>query len=92
RIVGIDKAKGTFVEQYRLAGGATAWNDVRGMYVIPGVNDAPATLIWTTANAVHQSFLAAVAAPVPGASGAPAASGPTGSAAPAASPKASAGQ
>ncbi|HEY0444289.1 MAG TPA: hypothetical protein VGC90_08710, partial [Candidatus Limnocylindrales bacterium] len=60
RVIALDKSDGKYVEQYRIAGAPTALADVRGMYVIPGVNDAPATLIWTTANAVHQSFLAAV--------------------------------
>ena len=34
RVVAYDKAKGTFIEQYRLAGGSPAWHDVRGMYVV----------------------------------------------------------
>ena len=36
RVVAIDKAKGTYIEQYRLAGGVRGWEDLRGMYVIAG--------------------------------------------------------
>ena len=34
RVVEIDKAKGTYIEQYRLAGNAPGWEDIRGMYVV----------------------------------------------------------
>jgi len=62
RVVAYDKAKGTFVEQYRLAGGNPAWGDVRGMYVILGPDpSAPATLVWATRDTV----LSAVLEPVP---------------------------
>jgi hypothetical protein len=83
RVVALDKAKGTFVAQYRLAGGSTAWADVRGIAVIPGVAaDDPATLIWATKDSVFSAVLEAVpddagtAVPSgsPGPSGSPAAS------------------
>jgi hypothetical protein len=86
RVVALDKAKGTFVEQYRLAGGNPAWNDVRGMYVILGAEQgAPATLIWATKDGV----MAATLEPVPDDAGAT----PSGSPGPSASvgPSASAG-
>ncbi len=61
RIVAYDKAKGTYVAQYRLAAGADAgWDDLRGFYVIPGVEDAPATLVWLSKGAVHSAVLEAV--------------------------------
>lgn len=58
RVVALDKAKGAFIEQYRLAGGGPDWQDVRGMYVIPGSGgDAPSTLVWATKNAVLSAVL-----------------------------------
>jgi hypothetical protein len=74
RVVAIDKAKGTFVAQYRLAGGSDLWRDVRGMYVIPGVGaDDPATLVWATKDSVMSARLERVRDDVstPGASGSP---------------------
>ena len=81
RVVAIDKAKGTFVEQYRLAGANPAWADVRGMYVVPGAApEAPTTLIWATKDGVMSAVLERVPDPAaPSASGSP---GPTGSGAP----------
>jgi hypothetical protein len=85
RVVAIDKAKGTFVAQYRLAGGSTAWADVRGMYVVPGAEpDAPATLVWATKDAVLSAVLEKVEdAAEPSASGSPgpSSSGPPGASA-----------
>ena len=81
RVVGIDKARGTFTEQYRLIGGNPALADVRGMYVIAGVDGGPATLIWATKDVVHSAILEAVPdrpAPSAGPSGGPSA-GPGGS-------------
>ncbi|MBA2381461.1 MAG: hypothetical protein H0V73_05050, partial [Chloroflexi bacterium] len=61
RIVALDKAKGTFVQQFRLAGGSLAWKDVRGMYVVPdGAQGAPATLVWATKDSVMSAALEAV--------------------------------
>ena len=79
RVVAFDKAKGTFVQQFRLAGGSPAWQDVRGMYVVLGADPtAPTTLFWATKDAVMSAILEAVpdsSGPVPGASGSPAPSG-----------------
>lgn len=60
RIVAIDKDKGTYVAQYRLAGGAQDWSDLRAMYVLAGVEDAPSTLVWLSKSGVHQAVLEAV--------------------------------
>src|SRR3954447_25972770 len=85
RIVAFDKSKGTYIEQYRLGGGSAAWQDVRGMYVVPGpAADAPATVIWATKDTVYSAVLEAIrdpADPGPDASESPAASGASGSAA-----------
>jgi hypothetical protein len=78
RVVAIDKAKGTFTEQYRLAGASPTWEDVRGMYVVLGAGpEAPSTLVWATKDTVMSAILERVSDPVaPGASGSP---GPSGS-------------
>ena len=88
RVVAFDKAKGTFVEQYRLAGGNPAWSDVRGMYVILGAEaGAPATLLWATKDTVFSAVLEGVPDnPTPSASAGPAGSGARPSAGPSALP------
>jgi hypothetical protein len=91
RIVAIDKNKGTYVEQYRLAGGNPAWEDLRDLLVLPPqATDAPATLWWLSARGLHQVLLEKVpdvpddtASPSP--SGSPSAS-PSRSAKPTARP------
>jgi hypothetical protein len=78
RIIAFDKVDGRFRSQFRLSPDSTLWTDIRGMYVLPGVADQPDTLVWASANAIHDAVLEAVvvATPSPGASGAsPAASG-----------------
>ncbi len=93
RVVAFDKAKGSFIEQYRLAGGSPAWQDVRGMYVVTGSGpEAPATLVWATKDGVMSAVLEAVPDSAPSASGSPGptGSGATGSARPSAKPKPSA--
>jgi hypothetical protein len=96
RIVALDKANGEYREQYRLAGGNDAWDDLRGMYVVlSSEEDGPATLVWATRDGVYSSILEAASdepqpssgpSASPGASGEPAASGaaPSGEAASAA--------
>lgn len=89
RVVAIDKAKGTFVEQYRLAGGSTAWQDVRGMYLIPGAEaGAPATLVWVTKEALMSAVLEGVPDEPVASPGPSSSSGPAG--APSAAPSAGA--
>jgi hypothetical protein len=81
RVIAFDKANGNYREQYRLATGS-GLGDVRGMYAIPAVGAAPATLVWVTAHEVHQAALAPIptasASPSPDAAGS---SAPSGSAA-----------
>jgi hypothetical protein len=80
RVVALDKAKGTFNQQFRLAGGSPAWKDVRGMYVIPPAEvDAPPTLVWATKDAVMSATLEAVEEDVTGGPSASPGSGPSGS-------------
>ena len=74
RVVAIDKAKGSYLAQYRLAGGARGWEDLRGMYVVLAPDDAPPTLLWATKDGVFSSILDEVP-DVPPASPSPAPSG-----------------
>jgi len=86
RVIAFDKSNGNYHEQYRLASGS-GLADVRGMFAIPAVGAAPATLVWITAHEIHQAALAAL--PAAGSSPSPNASGssaPSGSAAASPSP------
>ncbi|MGK2851042.1 MAG: hypothetical protein ACSLFN_09050 [Candidatus Limnocylindrales bacterium] len=60
RVLAFDKDGGEYVAQYRLANGAPGWEDLRGLYVIPGIEDVPATLVWLAEGAIHQASLLAV--------------------------------
>ncbi len=60
RIIALDKTDGSYRGQYRLAGGAEDWADLRSMYVIAGIEEAPPTVVWLSANAIHQAVLEAV--------------------------------
>jgi hypothetical protein len=83
RLVALAKADGKYQAQYRLAGGARDWTDVRAMYVIAGGESQPATLVWMSRDGVNQAILVAVPDTAPQAS-------PGGSARPSVSPGASA--
>ena len=59
RVVAFSKADGSYVAQYRLAGGDTGWNDLQGMVVLPGADTtAPATLWWISGTGLHTATLA----------------------------------
>jgi hypothetical protein len=60
RVIALSKTDGTYQNQYRLAGGATDWSDLRGMYIIPGSGDGPSTLVWLSSNGVNQAILVPV--------------------------------
>jgi hypothetical protein len=81
RIIALNKGDGSYIEQYQLVGGSATMQGLRGLYVVPGADDKPATLYWISADALHSATL--VAAPPPGASPSP---GPSKSPSP--SPKA----
>ena len=57
RVIAIDKSSGDYVAQYRLAGGVDGWSDLRGLYVVPGVEEAPPTLVWLGKDSIHQAIL-----------------------------------
>ncbi len=60
RIIAVDKANGDYKGQFRLAGGQPGWDDLRGMAVTTGIDGAPDTLLWASANGVQQAALEAV--------------------------------
>ncbi|HLO36591.1 MAG TPA: hypothetical protein VK194_10930, partial [Candidatus Deferrimicrobium sp.] len=68
RIISLSKVDGTYKAQYRLAEGKTDWTDLRGMYVIPGADGQPATLVWMSHDGVNQATLVAVPDSAPSAS------------------------
>lgn len=89
RIVAFEKDEGDYIAQYRLAGGAGGWADLRAFLVTPGVEETdPATVWWLSRNALHGVSLERVAdrppraTPSPGGSASPA----TASDAPSATP------
>ena len=57
RVVAFSKAKGEYLEQYRLASGSKAWVGVRAWYVEPGIADAPDAVVWITATGLHRAVL-----------------------------------
>ncbi|HEU5202773.1 MAG TPA: hypothetical protein VFU17_00610 [Candidatus Limnocylindrales bacterium] len=78
RLIAVDKADGHYVAQYRLAGGADGWEDMRGFYVAPSGDDpeAPPMIVWISGDAVHQATLEQISkgpTASPGPSGAPSA-------------------
>ena len=59
-MLAFDKAGGSYLAQYRLAGGRPDWEDLRGLYIIPGVEEAPPTLVWLAKDRIGQAVLEAV--------------------------------
>ncbi len=57
RLVEYEKASGNYLRQYRLAAGAEGWGDVRGMYVLPGVEDGPPAVYWVSPTSFNKAFL-----------------------------------
>ena len=73
--IALRKSDGSYIEQYRLLDGATDWEDIRGWYIEPGVDDQPDALVWLTANGLRRALLeAAVIEPGESAEPSPAAS------------------
>jgi hypothetical protein len=73
RLVGYDKIDGAYVEQYRLVGDDPALDDVRGMWVVPGIEEGPDTFVWVDRDRLMYSLLeqAQAASPAPSASAVP---------------------
>ncbi len=89
RLVAYDKATGDYVAQYRLSGESEDWADLRGLYILPGVEEGPPTVVWLSKTGVHQSILVAAPDASEEPSGEPSAA-PSGSADPDASAEPSA--
>jgi serine/threonine protein phosphatase PrpC len=68
RIIALDKTDASYKAQYRLAGGLKDWSDLRAMYIVAGIEEAPATVVWLSKDGVHQAVLEAVADVAPKAS------------------------
>jgi hypothetical protein len=62
RVVALDKADGTFREQYRLVTDTQGWAVLRGMFVVEP-EDGPPVLFWIGKSALHRTVLEAVEAP-----------------------------
>ncbi|HET7181619.1 MAG TPA: hypothetical protein VFI15_05245 [Candidatus Limnocylindrales bacterium] len=80
RLVGISKVNGSFVVQYRLAGGNTGWADFRGFYVEPGLDQEPDAIVWISKNGIGRALLQPVGplgSPAPDGSPAATSSAPT---------------
>ena len=70
RVVALSKVNGSYIQQYRLAGGDDGWSDLRSWYIEPGVGGEPDAIVWVSKDAVHRAILAATSTG-PGASGTP---------------------
>jgi hypothetical protein len=57
RVLAFTKGDGEYIAQYRLAADADGWADLRAMYVIPGGEDIPPTLVWLHKTGVEQATL-----------------------------------
>ena len=57
RIVAIDKSNGDYKAQYRLAGGAPTGRTCAACTSSPGADGEPATLVWMSADGLHQAIL-----------------------------------
>ncbi|MES2210693.1 MAG: hypothetical protein V4515_10990 [Chloroflexota bacterium] len=68
RIVAFSKAKGEYLEQFRLAAGSRGWVDVRGWYIEPAIGDAADSVVWITATGLHRAVLEPTSGPAPSAS------------------------
>jgi hypothetical protein len=87
RVVAIQKVDGSYVGQYRLAGSAKGWDDIRGWYAAAGVAGTPDDLVWITSSGLHRATLES---PISGASPSPSAPGTSPNPSQAPSPSASA--
>jgi len=59
RVVALSKVNGAYLGQFRLAGGADGWSDLRSWYVEPGVGGEPDALIWIDKGTLNRAILEA---------------------------------
>ncbi|MES1239905.1 MAG: hypothetical protein ABUL57_03490, partial [Chloroflexota bacterium] len=62
RLVGLSKVNGSFVGQYRLAGGDAGWADMRGFYIELGLDQEPDAIVWIGKNGIGRALLQPVGA------------------------------
>ncbi len=84
-MVALSKVNGTYLEQYRLAGGSVGWTDLRAWYVEQGLEGAPDAIVWISQTGVHR-------VPLEASTSAPASPGPSPGASPAATAAAALGR
>jgi hypothetical protein len=75
RIVAFDKATGDYIEQYAPAPSTPIFGDVRGMFVVPGLDGRPPSIYWVSADRLYLTVLkeapAATPSPAPSATASP---------------------
>jgi hypothetical protein len=77
RLIGLSKANGSFIGQYRLAAGGTGWGDLRGFYVEAGLDQEPDAIVWISRQGINRVLLQPVGlVGEPEASGTPVAATP----------------
>jgi hypothetical protein len=58
RVIELSKADGSYIAQYRLAGGIDGWEDIRDIYIHPPAEpDSPTVLVWISSDSVHTTVL-----------------------------------
>ena len=57
RLIGLSKVSGAFVGQYRLAGTATGWADLRGLYIEAGLDQEPDAIVWIGKSGIGRAIL-----------------------------------
>jgi hypothetical protein len=60
RLIEYDKAGGDYLGQYRQVGDDEGWQDLRGFYVLPGLEEGPPTVFWISSAGFHQTLLESV--------------------------------
>ena len=63
RLVALSKVNGTFLGQYRLAGGSDGWSDMRDFYVEETIEGQPDAIVWISEDVVHRAVLESVTSP-----------------------------
>jgi hypothetical protein len=62
RLIGLSKVNGSFIAQYRLAGGDAGWADFRGFYIEPGIDQDPDAIVWLGKSGIGRALLQPVGA------------------------------
>ncbi len=65
RVIAFEKASGRYVAQYRIAGGAPDWEDLRAFYVVLRAEGQAPLIYWIDGQRIGSAALAAAAEPSP---------------------------